>query len=1216
MFEHATLQEAYTGSLIAGKGKALNNIRVIMERTRLKTEDWTRVRFGAGTPWRRCWCVITPPDEKEIQKLQKSLKKKSAYDRTIPVLKGHVKFYDTKKTKKVQPIATINDAYSAYAIYPQSKPLIDQSTLVKVEGNITIHSTPETSTEGFVFVMPETHPAVSGFEMMLRWLFPFYDVFGLYGRPTRLIAETRNTQSLMFALPQDRRYGYLEILDVAGLVHESGSPKWNEKEWRIRLKELSLARMTRLESAEGRIRSRASSYRGHRNSLPSRTGTLRYDDSASIRSSPSFHNDIGQPLPFQKPGSAPPGESPFPPPGRPKPAHQRSVSDVLSVSTPRNRPSQRSNFDSHANYTPSKLIQEAPLSMATSDSPAPVPPAHDVYGVAGIRNPQVHRHVAEADGIHDRSSSESDRRLKSQVDHETQEIRKDFPSASPMVPVVAPPAFSHEAGAKPARRPHVSPELRRANSRMSISTLNQLAAVGQVRSEGNLMPATASVTSISNEVQRDGESSEIRRSIAEGSGPVRNGDIMEENGPRGVNDRTSKLGTIADDLTLSKGKESVAASRVVAQLGQLSNSNDQLDHQSTTYIQSRPPMSSAPGSLSRDAQSLSQTSLNSNKSHLIQNGQYPPNSPYGLPHVAAPERYSGIFPALNDRNSSKAPDNAGAEVNRLSTGHTIARKPVPSLPPSYPNEPASTASRPSLESLRQHVVDEHALDHLDSFDADQTYTIDSYYEQPRSDGDSVHDYDSIVSPDYASIRKSSETRRSKVSVEKPRVGVLKTVGTVEPRPDDATLEIRAALPKVDFGPTPPYLRGIGSKPPALSAGSMPGSSHERSRSTDRLTPSPRSRSPEDRKSGGDKQIRHERSPSRNLVTPEPERRASSGASTTESRRNVVWQPGATIGGGSPGGRQSITPEQFVQQRAAANRVTPVYAHGRKPSDQRTPPTVSRNPSGEWPLQQHARQASFTKELPSRPHSRGASIAMNSSGDLSAPLSAREQEHVARVTGSPLINVVGNPNRHVPPGGGLIGAIEAREKEKRDMKEGLSGHLVQQAIAQRQQYNHNYQNSQQTFPNPSPQFPMPGQWPQTPRVQQQYVGALQQPYAMTSQQQSGQGPPSKFMPPQMPQFPFQQQQQWVSPAAQHYWSATQTSSPYQQQSGRVNTSTGQPQPGTYQQQGVYQQPGPHQQQSSYQQQGLYQQQGSFQQQGPYNQSQQQYGPYFGNGQPGR
>ncbi|KAF2088315.1 hypothetical protein K490DRAFT_40242, partial [Saccharata proteae CBS 121410] len=219
MFEHATLQEAYTGSLIAGKGKHLNNIRVIMERTRIPQEDWARVRFGAGTPWRRCWCVITPPNEKDYQKLQKSLKKnKDTYGKT-PVLKGHVKFYETRKVgKKTRPIATITDAYSAYAIYPQSKPLIDQSTLVKLEGRITIHSKPESTTEGFVFVMPEVHPAVSGFEMMLRFLFPVFDIFALYGRPTRLIADPLDARGLMFAMPKDRRYGYMDILDVASLI--------------------------------------------------------------------------------------------------------------------------------------------------------------------------------------------------------------------------------------------------------------------------------------------------------------------------------------------------------------------------------------------------------------------------------------------------------------------------------------------------------------------------------------------------------------------------------------------------------------------------------------------------------------------------------------------------------------------------------------------------------------------------------------------------------------------------------------------------------------------------------------------------------------------------------------------------------------------------------------------------------------------------------------
>jgi CCR4-NOT transcriptional complex subunit CAF120 len=110
MYEHATLQEAYTGALIAGKGKALNNIASIMERARLPSADWARVRFGAGTPWRRCWCVITPPDEKEVQKLQKQLnKKRSAYDRSKPpVLKGDIRRNAVNKTQTIISVRICN----------------------------------------------------------------------------------------------------------------------------------------------------------------------------------------------------------------------------------------------------------------------------------------------------------------------------------------------------------------------------------------------------------------------------------------------------------------------------------------------------------------------------------------------------------------------------------------------------------------------------------------------------------------------------------------------------------------------------------------------------------------------------------------------------------------------------------------------------------------------------------------------------------------------------------------------------------------------------------------------------------------------------------------------------------------------------------------------------------------------------------------------------
>ena len=452
MFEHASLQELYTGSLIAGKGKKLNNIRVIMERSKLKTEDWARVRFGAGTPWRRCWCVIEPPDEKDFQKLQKTIKKRSVYER-MPALKGEVKFYDAKKTKKAMPIATITDAYSAYAVYPQAKPLIDQSTLVKVEGRITIHSQPESKTEGFVFVMPEAHPGVTGFEMMLRWLFPVYDTFSLYGRPRSLIADTLDTRGLMFAMPTQKRYGYLEIIDVAGLIHTDSSKDWSEREWRKRMKELTSRRMEMRRTAPSREGSRRGGRKGPRTSLPSRPGDFRYDDNASVRSTLSTDGPNHQSTEpnFDKPqkASAPPSAGLFP--QHAHNSHARAASESVAFPSPSRSERQKDS------YVPSRLSTDYEAAEGSQQSNQRLP----------YRNGRPSIEMQQG-----RDSSDSDRRPTFQGTED--DIRHDLPSPAPTGPVTAPPAFAHQNGDRPQTRPHAPPEMRRANSRMSTGTLSQM----------------------------------------------------------------------------------------------------------------------------------------------------------------------------------------------------------------------------------------------------------------------------------------------------------------------------------------------------------------------------------------------------------------------------------------------------------------------------------------------------------------------------------------------------------------------------------------------------------------------------------------------------------------------------------------------------------------------------------------------------------------------
>ncbi|KAJ5823935.1 hypothetical protein N7447_006275 [Penicillium robsamsonii] len=428
MFEHTSLYEAYTGSLIAAKGRNLNGINTILAPTKFKYEDWARVRFGAGTPWRRCWFVICPPDEKELQKARKVLKK-SAYDRlSIPVT-GRIKFYETKKTKKAIPIATVTQVYSAYAIYPQSKALIDASTLVKLEGRITTHS-PDSSSEGLVFVMPEPHAAVSGFEMMLRFLFPTFDTFNLYGRPTRLVADTNHIKSIMFAFPKERRYGYLDVLDIASLLQTPGSQEWSEAQWRKQLKEATQRRISSGRSRTNSVNSVRPRYRsmsGRHSDIPKDSTRRQF---AGLENKPEFSNSteaIIHEVP-QNEGSA-------------VAYHNRGLSDTTG-------------------FNAGSRLGQGPLVESSPDSSS-----QDL----------MHRGVPAVDPIAESTSSGSDPNLGHFYGPP---VEDQLPPRTPPAPVATPPEFSHGPKEMPTNRPEASSEQRLANNRMSHATLSQLTSVG------------------------------------------------------------------------------------------------------------------------------------------------------------------------------------------------------------------------------------------------------------------------------------------------------------------------------------------------------------------------------------------------------------------------------------------------------------------------------------------------------------------------------------------------------------------------------------------------------------------------------------------------------------------------------------------------------------------------------------------------------------------
>jgi CCR4-NOT transcriptional complex subunit CAF120 len=258
---------------------------------------------------------------------------------------------------------------------------------------------------------------------------------------------------------------------------------------------------------------------------------------------------------------------------------------------------------------------------------------------------------------------------------------------------------------------------------------------------------------------------------------------------------------------------------------------------------------------------------------------------------------------------------------------------------------------------------------------------------------------------------------------------------------------------------------------------------------------------------------------------------------------------SAIGGSPAVKQQAITPEQFVHQRAAA--ATPLYVHQRQSSGNvlrsgtPTPPLVRKRSSEFLAQQTHSRNNSA--EMLQRPSSRGPSVALgpSGSGEYASHLSAREQEHLAKVTGQPLINMTSNNNRQAALGGGLVGAIEVREKERQQMKQGLSSQAVQHAIAQRQQqtqsqgYQQYPEQSSGDYRAPQTQYGSMGQYPQFP-VQSQRQQSWVSPTANVYAQGGGWSAPAPPSAP-APRFPTPPEQQ--QPPQQQYFA------PPQQQQGQ-------------------------------------------------------------------
>jgi len=344
------------------------------------------------------------------------------------------------------------------------------------------------------------------------------------------------------------------------------------------------------------------------------------------------------------------------------------------------------------------------------------------------------------------------------------------------------------------------------------------------------------------------------------------------------------------------------------------------------------------------------------------------------------------------------------------------------------------------------VIDPEALDSLE-------YTNAMLLRHP-SQSSSRYDDDAVSTstPDYASTiseeavpRKLPDRRE-----ERPRSGILKLVGDPSTAqksevivgdtryPPNTTSVESSDIPSIDFGPT--YSLTPDRKRPGTS-GTMTQGLHDNSfsQSKENATPSP------------NEQQRQSYYFGQSTPVAASHMRNSSGSPQVSDTRSMAWQPGMVSQGQVSQDRQKVDVEEWVALRAAAPYqpapYQPMHGHGRSKSH--TPEPLIRTHSGDWTHLQRTPEAQPARP-PSRPLSRPVSRgAGNLLDQRPTSLSAREQERVARVTGTPLIDLANNPKKKQEPSStGLTAYIDHREKEKTAAKANRNTAAMQAEIDRR------------------------------------------------------------------------------------------------------------------------------------------------------------------------
>ncbi|KAG1459162.1 hypothetical protein G6F56_006223 [Rhizopus delemar] len=158
-FEKQRLHQLFTHKLLTTKE---------VEHHKTIHSAYLQVKLPGTTLWQKYWVAL--PDNKK------------KCDREKQIL-----LFETKKSKS--PVLTLSDITRVHAVYPESSQLIENGSMIRVDCTLNQR---EAATCWFM---------ADKCQLTIQWLFSIYDLFKLYGRPSRLLQDSFDPLSLNFGEP-------------------------------------------------------------------------------------------------------------------------------------------------------------------------------------------------------------------------------------------------------------------------------------------------------------------------------------------------------------------------------------------------------------------------------------------------------------------------------------------------------------------------------------------------------------------------------------------------------------------------------------------------------------------------------------------------------------------------------------------------------------------------------------------------------------------------------------------------------------------------------------------------------------------------------------------------------------------------------------------------------------------------------------------------------